>query len=135
MEPSTNTKKKWIVLGIIIAILAIFVALGPVIVAKYMRSSKSMQNTITSSTAEFMIKVKGVIKKDTGKELIYLKGDNDLYYILVGDKLEQLKENLNKKATIFGNILAPENLQEGTEDTTINGNKIRMKISVVNFEL
>jgi hypothetical protein len=135
MERSTNTKKKWIVLGIIIAVLAIFVAIGPVIIAKYMRPSKPMQGTITSSRAEFMIKVRGVIKEDTTTNLIYLKGDNGLYYILVGYKLKQIKENLNKNATIFGNILAPENLQKGTEEITIDGNKIRMKISVVNFEL
>ena len=47
MEPSTNTKKKWIVLGIIIAVIAIFVAVGPVIIAKYMRPPKSMQNPLT----------------------------------------------------------------------------------------
>ncbi|MDR3124931.1 MAG: hypothetical protein LBU10_03540 [Endomicrobium sp.] len=132
--PSTNTKKKWIVLGVIIAVLAILVAVGPVIIAKYMRPPKSMQNPITSSTAEFMIKVKGVIKEDTAKKLVYLKGDNGLYYVLVGDKLEQIKESLNKRATVFGNILAPQ-LKEGAEKTTIAGNPVRMSISVLNFEL
>ncbi|MDR2067056.1 MAG: hypothetical protein LBP57_04400 [Endomicrobium sp.] len=134
--PSTNTKKKWIVLGVIIAIVAILVAVGPVIIAKYMRSSKPMQNSITSSTAEFMIKVKGVIKEDRAKKLVYLKGDNGLYYVLVGDKLEQIKKSLNKRATVFGNILAPEELlEEDAEKTTIEGNPVRMRISVVNFEL
>ncbi|MDR2616541.1 MAG: hypothetical protein LBC22_01810 [Endomicrobium sp.] len=134
--PSTNTKKKWIVLGIIIAVVAILAAVGPVIIAKYMRSSKSMQNSITSSTAEFMIKVKGVIKQDTAKKLVYLKGDNGLYYVLVGDKLEQIKKSLNKSVTVFGNILAPEELlEEDAEKTTIEGNSVRMRISVVNFEL
>lgn len=93
-----------------------------------------MQNPITSSTAEFMIKVKGVIKEDTAKKLVYLKGDNGLYYVLVGDKLEQIKESLNKRATVFGNILAPQ-LKEGAEKTTIAGNPVRMSISVLNFEL
>jgi hypothetical protein len=50
-------------LGVIIAVVAILVVVGLVIIAKYMRSFKLMQNSIISSTAEFMIKVKGVIKE------------------------------------------------------------------------
>ncbi|MDR0618053.1 MAG: hypothetical protein LBG23_04795 [Endomicrobium sp.] len=94
-----------------------------------------MQNFVTSSTAEFMIKVKDVIKEDTTKKIVYLKGDNGLYYVLVGDKLEQIKKRLNKSATVFGNILAPEELEEGAQKTTIEGNSVRMSIRVVNFEL
>jgi hypothetical protein len=135
MKPLTNTKKKWIVLGVIIAVLVVFVAVGPVIIAKYTRTSKQMQSTITSSTAEFMIKVKGIIKEDTAKKLLYLKGDNKLYYILVSDKPDQIKINLNKHATVFGNILAPNKLQDETEKVTINGNPVRMSISVVKLEL
>jgi hypothetical protein len=133
MEPSTNTKKKWVILGIIIAVLAILVAVGPVIISKYMRSSKPMQGTISSSTAEFMIKVKGVIKEDTAKELLYLKGDNGLYYILSSDDPDQIKSNLNKHATIFGNILAPKN--EAEQVNIIDGNSVRMSIEVVKIEL
>ncbi|MDR1417668.1 MAG: hypothetical protein LBI80_00635 [Endomicrobium sp.] len=132
MEPSTNTKKKWVVLGIIIAVLAVLVAVGPVIISKYMRSSKPVQSTITSSTAEFMIKVKGVIKENRAEELLYLKGDNGLYYILVGDDPDQIKSNLNKHAIIFGNILAPKN---EAEKITIDGNSVRMSIEVVKLEL
>ncbi|MDR0723624.1 MAG: hypothetical protein LBF23_00340 [Endomicrobium sp.] len=135
MEPSTNTKKKkWIVLGVIIAVLAILVAVGPVIISKYMRSSKAMRSTITASTAEFMIKVKGIIKEDTAKELLYLKGDNGLYYILVSEKPDQIKANLNKNVTIFGNILAPD-LQNEAEKVSIDGNSVRMSIGVVKVEV
>jgi hypothetical protein len=130
MEPSINKKKKWIVFGVVIAVLAVLVAVGPVLVTKHMKSSQK------PPVVEFMIKVKGTIQKqvaDTSNktDIIYLKGDNGLYYILVGNKLSNLSANIGKSVTVFGNIMVPE----GPEDIKVNGKPVRMRIGVEKFDL
>jgi hypothetical protein len=120
MEPS-KSKRKWVIFGGIIVVLAVLIAVGPVIIARYMRSKpKPVQ------TAEFMIKVSGTIQKDN--DTLYLKGDNQLYYVLIGDKIEELSGSLNKEVTVFGTMYEPK------ESESVAGNPIRFKIGVVKFE-
>jgi len=123
MEPSAKSKKKWIIFGAVIAVLALLIAVGPVLITRYMRSKASHQ-----INAELMIKVKGTIKK-AQDSTIYLAGDNNLYYILIGDYAEELAKNIDKKATIFGNIIV------NNKDLKIEGNPVRMKIEVTNYGL
>jgi len=121
MEPS-KSKKKWVIGGIILCV-AIFVAVGPVLMTRYMRPKTQ---TMRHHTADFMIKVSGTIQQDG--DSVYLKGNNGLYYVLIGEQTSALLENLDKVVTVFGTIYEPR------EGETIAGNPIRFKIGVVKFD-
>jgi uncharacterized protein YpmB len=123
MEPSKDNRKKWVIFGVIIAVLAILVAVGPVIITRVMRSKTQPKSL------ELMIKVKGVVKKtqDADANVFYLKGNNNLYYVLLTNregKEQQLESNLEKEVTVFGNIVHAE------ESDTIAENPVRMKIDI-----
>jgi len=122
MEPSRN-KKKWVIFGGIILFLAVLAAVGPVIITKYMRA----KTQTTQKSADFMIKVSGTVQKDG--DTVYLKGNNGLYYVLIGDRKNALLENLDKFVTVFGTIYEPK------EGETIAENPVRFKIGVVKFDL
>jgi hypothetical protein len=128
MEPKKKMgKKKWILFGAIVIIVAL-IATIPAIIGK---RHKQWENP---PSVDFMVKVTGTIRQ-AKDNTIYLKGDNNLYYILLGDKLLDLQENKDKKATVFGNIMVNDNVAKGIDDTEIEGNPVRMRIGVVNFEL
>lgn len=120
-------KRKWILLGVL-AVIIISIATVPVIIGKRHREWKS------PPSVDFMIRVTGTIK-EAKDGVLYLKGDNNLYYILLGDKLLDLQENKDKKATVFGNIIVNDNVAKGIDDIKIEDNPVRMRIGVVNFEL
>ncbi|MDR3256360.1 MAG: hypothetical protein LBT18_01705 [Endomicrobium sp.] len=130
MEPSKSNKKKWIVFALIIIGLVALIAVVPVIMVRHTKPPQQKP-----PSAEFMIKVKGIIKQQTVDNIVYLKGNNGLYYILLGDQLPNLLKNLDKPVTVFGNIVVPNSVVEGTDNVKINGNVIRMRINVVNFNL
>ena len=121
MEPS-KSKKKWVIFGGVILFLAVLIAVGPVLITRYMRGNTQAPQ----KTAEFMIKVNGTIQKDG--DVVYLKGSNGLFYILIGDQQEALVANLDKVVTVFGTIYEPK------ESETIAGNPVRFKIGVVKFD-
>ncbi|MCL2335124.1 MAG: hypothetical protein FWC57_03565 [Endomicrobia bacterium] len=118
MESSEKSKKKWVIFGIVIAIIAVLAAGVPYIIGRMNRPMK----------AELMIKVKGTIKQ-ASDSTIYLAGDNDLYYILVGEREGELAKNIDKKTTVFGNIMASD------KEAKIDGNPVRMKIGVVDYSM
>ncbi len=123
MDPLKKGRKKWLIPGVItVAVLAVLLLFGPVIITRYMNNK-----TPDIPQADFMMKVKGTIK--SSNNTVYLKGDNGLYYILIGDRLDELSKNLDKAATVFGNMYTPE------EGEKVDGNPVRMKIEVINFGL
>jgi hypothetical protein len=122
MEPSKKSNKKWIIFGTIIASLALLIAIGPILVSKYMRAHPKVVRT------ELMIKVNGIIKQAENKT-IFLEGDNGRYYVLFGNKTDALLKSLNSSASVFGNIYEP------VEGEMIENNPVRMRINVVNFTL
>lgn len=125
MEPVKKSNKKWIIFGIIIAVLAVIIAIGPVLLTRYMRSK-----TPKPTTADLMIKVSGIIKENVNQFGFiepYLLGDNGLYYLLIGDMHYELTQNIDAKATVFGNIVY------AGPNEKIGDNPMRMKINVINF--
>jgi hypothetical protein len=128
MEPKKKAgKKKWIIYCAI-AVIVVLIAIIPAIIGKHYKQWKS------PPSVDFMIRVTGTIKQ-AKDNTIYLKGDNNLYYILLGDKLSDLQKNKDKKATVFGNIIVNDDVAKGIDNTKIEGNPLRMRIGVVNFEL
>jgi hypothetical protein len=127
MKPKKKACKKWILFGVV-AIVVALIAIVPAIIGKRRKEWKS------PPSVDFMIKVKGIIKQEEG-DVVYLKGDNNLYYVLLGDKLADLLKNKDKKAIVFGNIVVNNDVAKGTDETKIEGNPVRMRIGVVSFEL
>ncbi|MCL2144691.1 MAG: hypothetical protein FWH43_06505 [Endomicrobia bacterium] len=129
MEPigsAGKSKTKWIIFGAIIAVLAILVLVGPILFAKYMKH-KYITKYSKIVRSELMIKVKGVVKLTSDEKSVYLIGENGLFYVLFGEQESELMKNVEKEATVFGNIYEP------LKDETIEGNPVRMRINVVNM--
>lgn len=128
MEPidsAKKSKKKWIVFGTIIAALAILVAIGPVLVTKYMRHKYTNPNNSVKS--ELMIKVKGVVKQSSDGKTVYLAGENGLFYVLFGENTNELLKNINKTATVFGNMYEPFTNEQ------VDEHPVRLRINVLNM--
>jgi hypothetical protein len=127
MDQKKNKVKKWIVFGVVV-VVAILIAIVPALIGKRNKEWKK------PPSANFMIKITGTIKQAKDKTL-YLKGDNNLCYILLGDKINELLNNKNKRVTVFGNIIVTSDVAAGIDNTKVDGNSVRMRISVTRFDL
>jgi hypothetical protein len=124
METPQKKNKKWVFFAGIVAVLALAVAIGPILVAKHMRAKYA--KTVRIKTSNMMIKVKGTI--EISGDTVYLKGDNAKIYLLLGDQLNEIKKNVGETATIFGDMAH-------SEIPTINGEQVRLAIYVTKFGL
>ena len=119
MEKS-NKSTKWIVIGSIVFILAILVAVGPMVVMKYMRS-KWETNKHYETTA-LLMNVSGELKK-ASDNVFYLKGNNGLFYVLEGIE-QDVSDNIDKNCSVIGEF------REAKNNETVDGNPVRLFIGV-----
>ncbi len=119
MEKS-NKSTKWIIIGSIVVILAILVAVGPMIVMKYMRN-KWESNKHYQTTA-LLMNVSGSLKK-ASNGVYYLKGNNRLFYVLEGIQ-EDVSEHVDENCSVIGEF------REAKNNETIDGNPVRLFIGV-----
>ena len=119
MEKS-NKSTKWIIIGSIVVILAILVAVGPMIVMKYMRN-KWESNKHYQTTA-LLMNVSGSLKK-ASNDVYYLKGNNRLFYVLEGIQ-EDVSEHVDENCSVIGEF------REAKNNETIDGNPVRLFIGV-----
>jgi len=124
MERNKNNKK-WIIFGFVIFVLAVLVAVGPILFTKYMRNK--WQNGPKYKTSNILINVNGILKKSSQNE-VYLAGDNKLFYIIEDISEDDLNSNLETKVSITGKIKIPK------ADVAVDGNPVRLYISVENIE-
>ena len=117
MEKS-NKSTKWIVVGSIIVVLAILVAVGPMIVMKYMRN-KWESNKHYQTTA-LLMNVSGSLKK-ASNGVYYLKGNNRLFYVLEGIQ-EDVSGHVDENCSVIGEF------REAKNNETIDGNPVRLFI-------
>ena len=126
MENNKNSKStKWIIFGVIVFILAVLVAVGPILVTKYMRNK--WENSPKYKTSYILINVNGTLKKSARNE-IYLAGDNKMFYMVENISEDDINNNLEKKISLTGKMKVPES------DVTVDGHPVRLFISVEKIE-
>lgn len=125
MERNKNNKK-WIIFGFVIFVLAVLVAVGPILFTKYMRNK--WQNAPKYKTSNILINVVGTLKKSSQNE-VYLAGENKLFYIIEDISEEDLNSNLDKKISVTGKMKMPKG------DVTVDGNPVRLYISVEKIDI
>ena len=120
MEKEANKSRKWVILGSIVFIIALLIAVGPLLVTKYMRAK--WQNGPRYKTSALLMSVKGTLLLSEDKTP-YILGNNELYYLLKNLKEEDLNNYLNKTCFVLGKMSSPK-------DKKIDGHDVRMVISV-----
>ncbi|MGE4385646.1 MAG: hypothetical protein AB7E39_07280 [Endomicrobiaceae bacterium] len=121
MDSTPKKSKKWIVFGSVILVIAGLIAVGPVLVTKYMRAK--WQNTPKYKVSNLMMKIDG--KLQISKDNIpYLAGNNGLFYVLENLKEEDIENNINKNCSVLGKMRIPK------EGDSIDGNPVRLFIGV-----
>lgn len=121
MDTTQKKNTKWVVFGSIVLILAVLIAVGPILITKYMRSK--WQNGPKYKTSNLMMKVDG--KLQISKDNIpYLAGNNGSFYVLENLKENNIQENINKDCSVFGTMRIPK------EGETIDGKSVRLFIGV-----
>lgn len=122
MDTKSKKNTKWIILGSIVLIVAILLAVGPGLFMKYMRAKWQDGNKYKVSTLK--MQVKGVIKK-ANDGIIYLKGDNDLFYVLENISQDQnIDDKIEQECSVRGSFRQAKN------NETVDGNPVRVFIGV-----
>ncbi len=119
MEKS-NKNTKWIVIGCIVFVLAILVAVAPIVVMKYMRTK--WESNKHYQTSALLMNVSGELKKDSN-DVYYLKGNNGLFYVLEGVE-QDVSDNINANCSVIGEF------REAKNKETVDGNPVRLFIGV-----
>lgn len=122
MGREENKSKKWLILGSIVFIIALLIAVGPLLVTKYMRTK--WQNGPKFRTSALLMKVEGKLLLSDNK-ISYLEGNNGLFYLLKNLSEEDINLYLDKNCFVLGKILVANE-----DEKTINGHDVRMVISV-----
>ena len=110
----------WIILGSIILVLAILILVGPIMVKKYMRAK--WQNAPHYQTKELLMNVAGTMAMSSDQK-VYLKGDNDLFYVLEDIK-QDVSDKIDAKCIVIGSF------RPAKDGDMIDGNPIRLFITV-----
>jgi hypothetical protein len=120
MGTSTKQNTKWIIFGSIIFILAVLIAVGPILITKYMRTKWEDGNHHKVSKLLMNIIGELSISKDN---ICYVKGDNGLFYVLEG-LTKDVSDNIGKKCSVIGGFRQAKNGE------TVDGNPVRLFINV-----
>ena len=119
MASKKNTK--WVIFGSIIFVLAVLIAVGPILLTKYMRAK--WQDAPKYSTSSLLIKVEGKLLLSEDEDP-YLLGNNGLYYLLEDLSEGNIENYLNKDCFVLGKIIS------ANPNEYIGDNDVRMIISV-----
>ena len=120
MDKAPKGNVKWIIIGSIVFIIAILVAVGPMLTMKYMRAKWGADKHY--KTSALLINVSGELKKANNNEY-YLKGDNGLFYVLE-DLKQDVSNRVNEKCSIIGKF------REAKNQETIDGNPVRLFVGI-----
>ncbi len=116
----TKKNTKWIVIGIVVFILAILVAIGPMMVMKYMRAKWESSKHYQTST--LLMNISGELKK-ASNDVYYIKGSNGLFYVLE-EVAQDISEHIDEECSVIGKF------REAKNKETIDGNPVRLFIGV-----
>lgn len=123
MDTAPKKNTKWIIFGSVIFILAILIAVCPILITKYMRAK--WENTPTYKTTSMLMNISGELKL-SNDNTYYIKGDNNLFYVLENVK-QNLENKVNEKCSVVCKFRQPKN------NETIDGNPVRLFIDVQKF--
>lgn len=120
MDTAPKKNTKWIIFGSVVIVFALLIAVGPVLLTKYMRAK--WEDTPKYRTSYLLMSVEGklLLSEDN---VPYLLGDN-LYYLLENLSEEDINKYLDKECFVLGKIVSPE------PEEKIDGNDVRMILSV-----
>lgn len=124
MAMAPEKSKKLFIFGSIILFLALLIAFGPIMVAKYVRN-KDAKLAQELKRSHMKMKVKGVLKMSTDGKL-YLLGENKRIYLIIGPLSDELTKKVDETTTIFGAMVQALGVK-------IDDNDVRMIISVEKY--
>ncbi|GAB1401932.1 hypothetical protein MASR1M68_08430 [Elusimicrobiota bacterium] len=124
METKSGANKKWFIFGSIIVIVAISIAVTPILVSKYMKSK--WQDAPKYKVKNLLMNVEGTLKLSK-KDTVYLAGNNELYYFIENPEKFEMTKNIDKKVSIIAKMRAPK------EGDNVDGHPIRLFLTVEKF--
>ena len=119
MNTSPNKNTKWIIIGTIVFVLALLIAVGPILFFKYMRAK--WENTPKYKVSNLIMTVSGQIQK-SNDNIFYLLGDNKQYYVLENFS-KDLSDKTGEKCSVMGTFRLPKN------EDQIDGHSVRLFLS------
>jgi|GEM_PF-1977090 len=123
-ETKSSANKKWFVFGSIIVIIAISVAVAPVLVSKYMKAK--WQDGPKYKVKNVLMNVDGKLKL-AKNDSVYLAGDNELYYFVENPDKFEMKKYIDQKVSLIAKMRIPK------EGDNIDGHPIRLFLTVEKF--
>ncbi|MFQ3676161.1 MAG: hypothetical protein SNJ64_06455 [Endomicrobiia bacterium] len=119
------TNKKLIKIVVIVLLVIVFISgVGPIVISFFMRSVMKKEPIGKLQTVPLMVQVKGKISITDNN--VVLTGAGEKKYILVGEKVNELKKFVDKEISVFGNIMKADPL-------SIEGRLVRFNIDVKKY--
>jgi hypothetical protein len=112
------------VLVVVVIIIVLFIGLGPIMISVFMRNVMKKEPIGKLQTVPLMVQVKGKISITDGN--VVLTGIGGKKYILVGEKINEIKKLVGKEISVFGNIMKANPL-------AIEGRLVRFNIDVKKY--
>lgn len=124
METKSGANKKWFIFGSIVVIVAISIAVTPILVSKYMKSK--WQDGPKYKVKNLLMNVDGKLKLSK-TDTVYLVGNNELYYFIENPEKFEMTKHIDKKVSIIAKMRAPK------EGDNVDGHPIRLFLTVEKF--
>ncbi|MDD5021503.1 MAG: hypothetical protein PHR82_05115 [Endomicrobiaceae bacterium] len=124
METKSGTNKKWFIFGSIIVIIAISIAVTPILVSKYMKSK--WQDGPKYKVKNLLMNVDGKLKLSKD-DFVYLVGNNEFYYFIENSEKFDMGKYIDKKVSVIAKMRVPK------EGDNVDGHPIRLFLTVEKF--
>jgi hypothetical protein len=124
METKSGANKKWFIFGSIVVIIAISIAVTPILVSKYMKAK--WQDGPKYKVKNLLMNVDGKLKLSKN-DSVYLSGSNEFYYFIENPEKFDMKNYIEKQVSVIGKMRIPK------EGDNVDGHPIRLYLTVEKF--